>query len=176
MPTESAPRESAAAISITGQPAGRWAWALATFFGAGRLKPGPGTWGSLAAVGLWAGFAKLTPPQWHAPAAAIGAIAALAAGIPACTRVARESGVHDPSFVVIDEVCGQFIALIGAPLNWKSVVAGFILFRAFDIVKPFPARRLERLHGGAGIMLDDVAAGAYALLVMFLLRRYGILV
>ncbi len=151
-----------------------WAWAVATFFGAGRLSPGPGSWGSLAALGLWAGYARLTPAGWHAPGAAAGALAALVAGIPAATRVSRQCGQSDPGFVVIDEVCGQFIALIGAPLEWKSLLAGFILFRAFDIVKPPPLRRLERLPDGWGIMLDDVAAGLYALLVMHLLVRGGL--
>ena len=80
-------------------------------------------------------------------------------GIPAATRVARASALKDPQFVVIDEVAGQLIALIGVPLSWKSLLAGFILFRAFDIIKPPPVRQLEALPEGAGIMLDDVAAG-----------------
>ena len=146
-----------------------WAWAVGTFFGAGRMRPGPGSWGSLAALGLWAAYARLTPAGWHAAGAASGALAALIAGIPAATRVERQCGRTDPGFVVIDEVCGQLITLIGAPLGWKSLLAGFILFRAFDIVKPPPVRSLERLPGGWGIMLDDVAAGLYALLVMRLL-------
>lgn len=171
MASESAPEPAV----VAGPRAGRWAWLAATFFGAGRLRPGPGSWGSLAAVGLWSLFAAYTPAGWHAPAAAVGAALALAVGIPASTRVARESGRKDPSFVVIDEVCGQLIALIGASLRWKSVLAGFILFRAFDIVKPPPLRRLEQIPGGAGIMLDDVGAGLYALLIMRVLAHYGIL-
>lgn len=151
-----------------------WAWAVATFFGVGRLRPGPGSWGSLAALGLWAGYARLTPAGWHAAGAAAGAVAALAAGIAAATRVERQAGQTDPSFVVIDEVCGQLITLIGSPLGWKSLLAGFILFRAFDIVKPPPVRRLERLSGGWGIMFDDVAAGLYALLLMRLLLHWGL--
>ena len=155
--------------------AGRVSWLLATFFGAGKLRPGPGTWGSLAALGLWRAAAPLMPPAWRAPAAVIAAAAALAAGIPAATRVARESGDADPSYVVIDEVCGQWIALAGAPLTWKSQIAAFVLFRAFDILKPPPLRKLERIPGGAGVMLDDVGAGVYALLLMQLLLRFGIL-
>ncbi len=153
---------------------GGWAWAVATLFGVGRLRPGPGSWGSLAALGLWAAYARLTPGGWHTAGAAAGAVAALALGIPAATRVERQAGRTDPGFVVIDEVCGQLITLIGAPLGWKSLLAGFILFRAFDIVKPPPLRRLEKLPGGWGILLDDVAAGFYALLVMRLLLHGGL--
>jgi phosphatidylglycerophosphatase A len=96
-------------------------------------------------------------------------------GIPAATRVARASGLKDPQFVVIDEVAGQLIALIAVPLEWKTLVAGFILFRGFDIVKPPPVRQLEALPEGAGIVLDDVAAGLYAFVVMHLLLRFGLL-
>ena len=87
-------------------------------------------------------------------------------GIPPSTVVARESGIKDPGFVVIDEVAGQMIALIGVPVHWKYLLAGFILFRSFDIVKPFPLRRLEALPGGTGIMMDDVGAGLYALVLL----------
>jgi phosphatidylglycerophosphatase A len=98
--------------------------------------------------------------------AAIASAAVTLLGIPTSTVVARESGIKDPGFVVIDEVAGQMIALIGVPLHWKYLLAGFILFRSFDIVKPFPLRRLERLPGGTGIMLDDVGAGLYALVLL----------
>ena len=87
-------------------------------------------------------------------------------GISPSTVVARESGRKDPGFVVIDEVAGQMIALIAVPLSWKYLLASFILFRSFDIVKPFPLRRLERLPEGAGIMMDDVGAGLYALVLL----------
>jgi len=103
------------------------------------------------------------------------ALLATLIGIPAATQVSRASGVKDPQFVVIDEVAGQLIALIAAPLAWKTFLAGFILFRAFDIVKPPPVRQLERLPEGAGIVLDDVAAGIYALLGMQVLLHSGLL-
>jgi phosphatidylglycerophosphatase A len=96
-------------------------------------------------------------------------------GIPAATRVARAAAKKDPSIVVIDEVAGQLISLVAVPLAWKTFLAGFILFRVFDIVKPPPVRQLERLPEGTGIVLDDVAAGVYALAVMQLLLHLGLL-
>ncbi len=98
-----------------------------------------------------------------------------AAGVTAATRVARASGDKDPSMVVIDEVAGQLIALIGAPLHWKTLLASLILFRAFDIVKPSPLRRLEHLPEGTGIMADDLGAGVYALAVLHALRHVRLL-
>jgi phosphatidylglycerophosphatase A len=95
-------------------------------------------------------------------------------GIPAATSVARADRLKDPGHVVIDEVAGQLIALIAAPLGWKSFLAGFILFRAFDIVKPPPVRQLEKLPEGTGIMIDDVGAGVYALIVLQFLLYFGI--
>ncbi len=98
--------------------------------------------------------------------------AIVAIGIPASSVVARESGVKDPGFVVIDEVAGQMIPLIIAPLRWKYLLASLILFRCFDILKPPPLRALERLPDGTGIMLDDVGAGGYALLVLAALMKF----
>lgn len=102
------------------------------------------------------------------------AVLAIGIGIPAATSVARASGGKDPQFVVIDEVAGQWVALLFAPLAWKTLLAGFILFRAFDIVKPPPVRQLERLPEGTGIVMDDVAAGIYALAVLQLLIHFGV--
>jgi phosphatidylglycerophosphatase A len=152
-----------------------WATLTGTFFYAGRMKPGPGTWGSTAALVLWRVFGGMAPAQFRMPAIIGAAVAVTAIGIPAATRVAREAGKEDPSHVVVDEVAGQLIALIGAPLHWGPLLAGFVLFRLFDITKPFPLRRLERLPEGTGIMLDDVGAGLYALAIMQALLHYGIL-
>jgi phosphatidylglycerophosphatase A len=145
----------------------KWAWALATFFGAGLLKPGPGTYGSIAALGLWyAGAHVLHPaPIALVIATTIAAIAATLIGIPVSTIVARESGREDPGHVVIDEVAGQLIALIFMHPDWQHAVLALVLFRLFDIWKPWPIRRLEALPEGTGIMLDDVAAGMLALIV-----------
>ena len=144
-----------------------WAWVVGTFFGAGLLKPGPGTYGSVAAALLWLGAA-------HAPQLSpvvllfgtlIAAIVATLVGIPAATIVARESGRKDPGFVVIDEVAGQWIALVGMRPDWKHALLALVLFRVFDIWKPWPVRKLEALPAGTGIMLDDVAAGLLALAI-----------
>jgi phosphatidylglycerophosphatase A len=142
----------------------RWAWLIGTFFGAGLLKPGPGTYGSIAALLLWYGAAHaLHPSLFHlAVGTIIAATIATLIGIPAATIVARESGREDPGHVVIDEVAGQLFALIFLPADWPHAALALVLFRLFDILKPPPIRQLERLPGGTGIMLDDVAAGLIA--------------
>jgi len=152
-----------------------WATLIATFFGIGRLRPGPGTWGSATTVLLWAALAYKLSPALRTPAAICLALMVTLIGIPAATRVARASASEDPQFVVIDEVAGQLIALIAVPLEWKTFLVGFILFRVFDILKPPPVRQLEHLPEGTGIVLDDVAAGIYALAVMQLLLYSGLL-
>lgn len=149
-----------------------WAWVVGTFFGAGLLKPGPGTYGSISAVLLWYFAAHLLHPAAvpFAVGTAVAATVATLIGIPAATIVARESGREDPGHVVIDEVAGQLIALIAIPADWRHAALSLLLFRFFDILKPPPVRQLERLHGGTGIMLDDVAAGLFALAVAQLIQ------
>jgi phosphatidylglycerophosphatase A len=163
------------ARSSAGVPAPLWATLLAMFFGAGRLRPGPGTWGSLATVLLWFGLTRVIAPNLQTVMAIALAILVTIIGIPAATRVARASGLKDPQFVVIDEVAGQLITLIAVPVSWKSLLLGFILFRGFDIVKPPPVRQLEKLPEGFGIVIDDVGAGLYALAIMHVLLHFGLL-
>jgi phosphatidylglycerophosphatase A len=150
----------------------KWAWALGTFFGAGLLKPGPGTYGSIAALLLWYAAAHAFHPAFItlAIATTIAAIVITLIGIPASTIVARESGREDPGHVVIDEVAGQLIALIAVAPDPKHAAISLVLFRLFDIWKPWPIRRLEALPEGTGIMLDDVAAGLLALACAQLIR------
>ena len=152
-----------------------WATLVGTFFGIGRMRPGPGTWGSAATVILWAALAYALAPSLRTPVAVALAVVVTLVGIPAATRVASGSGRKDPQFVVIDEVAGQLVALLAVPLAWKSFLAAFILFRVFDIVKPPPVRQLEALPEGAGIVLDDIAAGLYALGVVHLFLHFGVL-
>ncbi|MCX6620453.1 MAG: phosphatidylglycerophosphatase A [Acidobacteria bacterium] len=139
---------------------------LATWFGCGYSPVAPGTVGSLAAVLLalpligYHGFGRIE----------FAVLAALTAGIGiwAGDRTAKYYQKKDPGYVVIDEVAGQWFALAGASVfNWKSILAAFLLFRMFDIWKPFPARQAESLRGGLGIMMDDVVAGIYAALVLW---------
>jgi phosphatidylglycerophosphatase A len=142
------------------------AYVLATWFGCGLSPIAPGTVGSLAAVAI----AYLLP--WPAPTFAIAAAAITPLGIWAAGVTASQLHREDPGSVVIDEVAGQWLTLAGATaLNWKSLLIGFALFRLFDIWKPFPVNRLERLPGGLGIMADDLAAGVYGALVIFVVGR-----
>jgi phosphatidylglycerophosphatase A len=101
-----------------------------------------------------------------------GIVLATGLGVPAATIAAQESGRHDPGFVVIDEAAGQWIALLFSPADWRHGLIALVFFRLFDITKPFPARQLERLPAGWGIVFDDVAAGLYALGVASLLRLW----
>jgi phosphatidylglycerophosphatase A len=156
---------------------------LATWFGLGRLPKAPGTWGSAAGVALamllvWITFrpgVDATGNFWTAGllpgyGELLFALVIAVAGVVASDRAARYAQVKDPQWVVIDEVSGQLLTYYlffwVLPLNWKSWLLGFILFRLFDIWKPFPARQLEHLPGGWGIMADDWMAGIYAAIVL----------
>ena len=164
------------------------ALAIATC-GVGYLPLAPGTWGSLVGIGVYVLVRGIAMRLFFGVAAGrnfnllhiyYGVIALeLAAagiitlvGIWAASRTEKLSGRKDPGKVVIDEVAGQFIALIPVPFvlqaAWWPAILAFILFRFFDIVKPYPADKLESLHGGLGIMADDIVAGAYAAIVMAL--------
>jgi len=187
----------------------RFALFVATACGLGYLPVAPGTWGSLAGVGLTALFFRFLwygdsypvmfgPRPIFVPYPLVaGALALLIAflGVRIASRAAEFAGAKDPQFVVIDEVSGQLIALLlGAGetmfqhtrtydiwpvrwhgfVNWKYLLLGFILFRVFDIWKPFPARQAESLPGGWGIMADDWVAGIYAAIGLWLARAAGL--
>jgi phosphatidylglycerophosphatase A len=159
---------------VTTKPKTHWAWAVATFFSAGYLKPGPGTYGSAAAVLLWYAAAHIFPttPLTLTIATTLAAILITLIGIPASTITAREALRKDPGFVVIDEVAGQLFALILMRPDWPHAALALLLFRLFDILKPWPIRRLEALPNGTGIMLDDVAAGLAALITGALITHF----
>jgi phosphatidylglycerophosphatase A len=143
---------------------------LATWFGCGYAPAAPGTAGSAAAIVI--GIALEIWFDW--PPWAFGALAAflVVPGIWSAAIVARQAGSKDPQQVVIDEVIGQWITVAAAAtLSWKAWLAAFVLFRLFDIWKPPPVRQLERLPGGFGIVADDVMAGVYGAIVIFIAGR-----
>ncbi len=145
----------------------RFAVIVATWFGCGYFPWGPGTVGSLAAVAIaaWLHF------YLHAGRGVLLLLTAalLFPGIWAATQTARFAGRKDPGLVVVDEVLGQWVTLAGATVwNAKAFVAGFVLFRLFDIWKPWPIRKLEQLPEGVGIVADDLAAGVYGALILYI--------
>lgn len=133
--------------------------------GVGYLPLAPGTFGSLVGVGIFLGLIQLARGNALVALVLLSIVAVTFAGIWAGSRTEELSGRKDPGKVVIDEVAGQLISLFPLTLfaQWSSaaVIISFILFRFFDIVKPYPARRLEALKGGLGIMCDDLVAGVY---------------
>lgn len=137
---------------------------IATGAGSGYLPKAPGTWGTLVGLLLWWPLAGLSLAAYLAAVAVLFIVGVASAG--AAEKILDRG---DPGVVVIDEIVGVLIALTAVPVHPAAALAGFALFRLFDIVKPFPVGWVDRhLHGGLGIMLDDVAAGLYALLVLHL--------
>lgn len=141
---------------------------IATGALSGYLPKAPGTWGSILGVAIWAGLHRLELLPYLATLAALFVVGTACAG---SAEKILDRG--DPQIVVIDEIVGQLIALTAAPFHPAAALLGFVLFRAFDIFKPFPVNWLDKhIHGGLGIMLDDVAAGLYALLALQLIWRF----
>ena len=147
------------------------AYVLGTWFGCGRAPYAPGTAGTLGAIPV---YLVLRPMgSW---AVAAGALVLTVVGIWAASIIAEDSAMKDPQFVVIDEVAGVLVTLVAAPATWAGLAVGVVLFRVFDMTKPWPARLAERrLPGGWGIVLDDIAAGAWGALVLVLLRAGHVL-
>ena len=146
----SAPKQSTPAVAL----------AVATALGVGYAPVAPGTFGSAAGLLLW----YLLPASPIAQAVAIAVI--IVVGSWSGTVAEHHFGRSDPGYVVIDEVAGMLVTLFLVPVGWAGALLAFLLFRLSDIVKPYPANRLERLPGGAGIMADDVMAGVYANLAL----------
>ena len=136
------------------------ALAVASVGGAGYAPIASGTLGSLvAAIALW-----LIP---FSPTALLATLIVVTiVGVWAGSRVERALGAKDPGVIVIDEVAGMFLAVLFLPRTLPVLVSAFFLFRLFDIWKPYPARQIQEFHGGLGVMLDDLIAGAYALAVL----------
>jgi len=148
-------------VSSAGKPPGpRLPLAVATVFGVGYAPVAPGTFGSAAGLVLW----WLLPSNAAVQAAAIAIL--FVAGSWSGSIAERHFGRADPGQVVIDEVMGMLITLFMNPVGWKGAALAFFLFRAMDVVKPYPARKLEQLHGGIGVMADDAMAAIYANLIL----------
>ncbi len=140
------------------RPLDRLALVIATGFGAGLVPYAPGTAGSLVAVPAYFALASLPPWLQLSAIAAFTAVAIWAAG-----RAGRQFGHPDDGRIVSDEIAGMLVTLALVPASWKAVVAGFALFRFFDVVKPWPASYFDReVKNGVGNVMDDVAAGVYA--------------
>lgn len=142
---------------------------LAFGFGSGTLPKMPGTWGTLVAIPIYLLCAEF-PLWWYA----IMTLAAIVLAIIACDITERELGIHDYSGIVLDEIVGYLLTMLGAPVGWLWVILGFVLFRVFDIWKPFPIRWLDRhVSGGFGTVVDDLLAGVYAwIMLQFLAGIY----
>ncbi len=131
---------------------------LAFGFGSGAAPFAPGTFGTLAAIPI---YLLLQDLSWYSYLLVV--IVGFVWGVSLCGRTAADIGVHDHSGIVWDEFIGYLLTMFMAPTGWLWVVVGFLLFRVFDILKPWPINRLDReVHGGLGIMLDDVLAGIFA--------------
>jgi phosphatidylglycerophosphatase A len=193
--SEPSPNLSTTTNSVAPSPSSdrrkpRISLAIATVFGLGYLPKAPGTWGSLVGVLIFSLTQFIAPIDAFPGARALPAARALWAaltglpvfvaiavvGLLCATRAAEFSRMKDPQFVVIDEVSGQHLTYLFSLtlLDWKYLLLGFILFRVFDIWKPFPARQAESLPGGLGIMADDWIAGIYAALGLWAARALGL--
>jgi phosphatidylglycerophosphatase A len=140
---------------------------LAFGFGAGLSPLAPGTAGTLLGVFIYLSMAPLPVPYYIAVCGLL-----FVAGVWICARTSRDLGVHDHSGIVFDEIVGFLVAMIALPPDWLWLVAGFVLFRLFDIIKPWPIGWFDRrVEGGLGIMLDDLLAGLAALALLQLAFR-----
>ena len=151
-----------------------WSWdplqLLALGFGSGRAPVAPGTFGTLVGVLLYLPLAGLSPLPYLAITAALFVV-----GIPICGYAAKQFGVHDHGAIVWDEIVGYLVTMAFAPAGWLWIAIGFILFRLFDIWKPWPIGWLDRrVSGGLGIMVDDLLAGIYAAAVLMALTLSGL--
>jgi phosphatidylglycerophosphatase A len=147
----------------------RWRLLVATGLGTGYAPVAPGTVGSLLGLGLHVLLHAVAGPL----AAFAGLLLVTALGFWSAAAGEQHFARRDPGHVVVDEVAGQMLTLTLLPLSAGSIAAGFLLFRLLDILKPFPARRLEALPGASGIMSDDLMAGFYANLILQLLVRWS---
>jgi len=144
---------------------------LAVGFGSGLIKPAPGTWGTLAAVPLFLAIASFVGTGSMAYFSFL--VVSFGVGVYLCGKAAKDAGVHDHGSIVWDEFVGFWITMMLIPITWQNILIGFLLFRVFDILKPWPIKLLDKhVHGGFGIMIDDVLAGIFAWAILFFSQAY----
>jgi phosphatidylglycerophosphatase A len=151
------------------RPPGPWVL-LAAWGPCGYAPVAPGTFGTLGAIPLWLALSRLPPGAYLALTVAFAALA-----VAAADRAGRYWGVCDASPIVIDEVAGYLLTMALVPFSWRAAAAGFLLFRVFDVLKPWPASAFDRVKTGFGVVMDDLAAGAYAWAALLALRLAGVL-
>jgi len=145
---------------------------LAFGFGSGLAPFAPGTFGTLAAIPLYLLMQGLSLPIYLVITAIVCVV-----GVWICGKSSEKLGVHDHSGIVWDEFAGYFVTMIAAPTGWLWILIGFALFRLFDIWKPWPISVLDKqVHGGLGIMVDDILAGVFALVCLQLLVYFRLLI
>ena len=144
---------------------------LALGFGSGLIKPAPGTWGTLASVPIYLLLLKILPAGFLPYFMVV--LVSFIVGVYLCGKTARDVGVHDHGAIVWDEFVGFWITMTMIPFMWSNLILGFVLFRLFDIVKPWPIKLLDKhVHGGFGIMVDDVLAGIFAWAILYFAQPY----
>jgi len=144
---------------------------LALGFGSGLIKPAPGTWGTLAAVPVY--LLMLFFLQLSLSTYLVFLFISFVVGIYLCGKTASDVGVHDHGAIVWDEFVGFWITMTLIPFSWFNLILGFVLFRIFDIIKPWPIKLLDKhVHGGFGIMIDDVLAGVFAWVILYFSQPY----
>jgi len=144
---------------------------LALGFGSGLIKPAPGTWGTLAGIPVYLLLLHVLPSGLLPYLLVL--LVSFIVGVYLCGKTAQDVGVHDHGAIVWDEFVGLWITMTLIPFSWLNLLLGFLLFRLFDIVKPWPIKLLDKhVHGGFGIMIDDVLAGIFAWAILMLSQPY----
>jgi phosphatidylglycerophosphatase A len=143
---------------------------LAAWGPCGYAPAAPGTFGTLGAIPLYLALSRLPAGAYLAATLAFVALATAAAA-----RAGRYWGIADASPIVIDEVAGYLVTMALIPFSWPAALAGFVLFRVFDVLKPWPASAFDRIKTGFGVVMDDVAAGVYAWAALRLLQSVGVI-
>lgn len=140
-------------------------------FGSGLLSPAPGTWGTLMSIPVYCGLIAILPEGLTSYLSML--LATFLIGVYLCGQTADDVGEHDHGAIVWDEFVGFFVTMTLVSPSWQNIVIGFVLFRLFDIVKPWPIKLLDKhVHGGVGIMIDDMLAGVFSGVILYFMQPY----